>query len=34
MYQNTLKNIPLWNMKLKHYVVVQKNKKLETVETM
>ena len=29
MYQNTKKNIPLWNMKLKLYVVVQKNKKLK-----
>jgi len=28
MYQNTQKNIPLWNMKSKLYVVVQKNKKL------
>ena len=29
MYQNTQKNIPFWNIKLKLYVVVQKNKKLK-----
>jgi hypothetical protein len=29
MYQNTQKNILLWNMKLKLYVVIQKNKKLK-----
>jgi hypothetical protein len=28
MYQNTQKNIMLWNMKLKLYVVIQKSKKL------
>jgi len=29
MYQNTQKNTVLWNMKLKHYVVIQKIKKLK-----
>jgi len=29
MYQNTWKNILIWNMKLKLYAVIQKSKKLK-----
>jgi len=29
MFQNTLTNIPLWNMKLKRYDIIQKAKNLK-----